>query len=145
MTPVTSAIRLRRLTTVNAAEPTAAPSTSVTKRPCRCGSAAERSSLADRPAPADPPAPRLLGPFEPLLLGWTSREEVVPEAGRDIVTDNGIFRPFALVDGRAAATWTRPRGEVVLAPFAPLDAATASALQADARDVERFLGAAGPS
>jgi uncharacterized protein YcaQ len=30
--------------------------------------------LAGRPAPAQLPPPRLLGPFDPVLLGWTSRE-----------------------------------------------------------------------
>ena len=38
--------------------------------------------------------------FDPLLLGWTSREEVVGPH-RMLVTINGIFKPFALVAGRA--------------------------------------------
>jgi len=96
--------------------------------------------LAGRPSPAPQPGPRLLGPFDPLLLGWSSREAVVPAAGRGVVTSNGIFRPVALVDGRAAGTWTRPRGRLVLAPFAPLSEAVEATLHEDARDVERFLG-----
>jgi hypothetical protein len=39
-----------------------------------------------------------------------------------------------------AATWTIARGQVVLAPFAPLDAETRAALNTDAADVMRFLG-----
>ncbi|HWF33179.1 MAG TPA: winged helix DNA-binding domain-containing protein, partial [Solirubrobacteraceae bacterium] len=50
------------------------------------------------------PPPRLLGAFDPLLLGWCSREEIVG-ANRTLVTNNGLFRPFALVRGKAAASW----------------------------------------
>jgi len=51
----------------------------------------------------------------------------------------GMFRPFALVRGRAVGTWTMPGGQVALAPFAPLPPADAAALAADAADVQRFL------
>jgi hypothetical protein len=84
------------------------------------------------------PPPRLLGPFEPLLLGWCSREVVVQEH-QGIVTTNGIFRSFALVDGRAAGLWSMRAGRVAIEPFAPLATGTEEALNADARDVERFL------
>ncbi len=53
-------------------------------------------------APKGLPAPRMLGQFEPILLGWESRTEIIgaaAEAG-SIVTSNGIFRPFALVEGQ---------------------------------------------
>ena len=84
------------------------------------------------------PPPRLLGAFDPLLHGWVSREPVLgPSQG--IVTSNGVFRPFALVGGRAVGTWTMPRGQVTLAPFAPLTTADEAALLADAADVQRFL------
>jgi hypothetical protein len=97
-------------------------------------------TLADAGGAAtEAPPPRLLGAFDPLLLGWTSREEVVGEH-RGIVTTNGIFRAFALVDGRAAGLWSLRRGRVDLEPFAPLDEADAVALERDAADVERFLG-----
>ena len=89
------------------------------------------------------PPPRLLGAFDPLLHGWVSREPVL--GGRPgIVTSNGVFRPFALVGGRAVATWSMPRGQVTLAPFAPLAAADEAALLADAADVRRFLGGGPP-
>jgi len=87
----------------------------------------------------DLPPPRLLGSFDPLLHGWVNREPVLgPATG--IVTVNGLFRPFALVAGRAVATWTLAAGEVALAPFAPLPEPVAAALRADAQDVVRFLG-----
>ena len=95
--------------------------------------------LAKRPPPASElPPPRLLGPFEPLLLGWTSREPILGD-NVSVVTINGIFKPIALVRGRAVATWTMPKGKVELAPFGRLRAADRAALEADAANVERFL------
>ena len=97
--------------------------------------------LAGRAPAARLPAPRLLGAFDPLLLGWTSRADVLGEhAETGIVTSNGIFRPFALVLGRAAATWRLARGAVALAPFGRLSERDAAALRRDAADVARFLG-----
>ena len=90
--------------------------------------------------PAPLPKPRLLGAFDPLLLGWCSRDEILGDAHR-LVTGNGIFRPFALVRGRALATWRlTPRGAVELSPFGELGAAAARALDRDGADVLRFLG-----
>jgi hypothetical protein len=95
--------------------------------------------LVGRPAAAAEPAPpRLLGPWDPLLLGWTSREPILGSSTA-VVTVNGIFKPIALVEGRAVATWTMPKGVVELAPFRRLRAAERSALDADAADVARFL------
>jgi len=85
------------------------------------------------------PAPRLLGAFDPLLLGWASRAPVLG-GHQGIVTVNGLFRPFALVGGKAAATWSLSGGQLTLTPFAPLAAADEAALLADADDVLRFLG-----
>jgi hypothetical protein len=85
------------------------------------------------------PPPRLLGAFDPLLLGWASRDPITGPH-KQIVTVNGLFRPFALAGGRAVATWTITGGQVALAPFAKLDGETQAALAADAADVARFLG-----
>jgi len=88
------------------------------------------------------PPPRLLGPFDPVLHGWASRDWVTgPHRG--IVTVNGIFRPIALVAGQAVATWAMPAGKVVLSPLTPLTPETTAALHAQAADVERFLSHAG--
>jgi len=97
--------------------------------------------LARRTPAADLPPPRLLGAFEPVLLGWTSREPLLG-SHQAVITVNGIFRPFALVRGRAAATWRMPRRDVVLEPFDPLSREDAAALEADAADVARFLAGA---
>ena len=106
--------------------------------------AARDDGLADLAGRRDecPPAPppRLLGAYDPLLLGWDSRDPVVGPHGR-LIAINGLFRPFALVRGHAVGTWSLPGGKVALAPFAPLPAAAAAALAADATDVERFLRA----
>jgi hypothetical protein len=107
-----------------------------------CGAAQRPDGLAElpgRPAQrAELPPPRLLGAFDPLLLGWVSRDPVVGPH-RHIVTINGIFRPFALAGGRAVGTWAVRCGAVTLTPFAALDGATEAALGADAADVTRFL------
>jgi hypothetical protein len=107
-----------------------------------CGAVQRPDGLAElpgRPADTGLPPPRLLGAFDPLLLGWVSRDPVVGPH-KQIVTVNGLFRPFALADGRAVGTWGYSRGAVTLAPFGPLDLATRAALDADAADVTRFLG-----
>ncbi|HVA20427.1 MAG TPA: winged helix DNA-binding domain-containing protein [Solirubrobacteraceae bacterium] len=95
--------------------------------------------IAGRPAPAELPPPRLLGPFDPVLLGWRTREWLL-DSHRAVITVNGLFRPFALIDGRAVATWSMPAGTVVLAPFSRLTRKSASALEADGMDVVRYLG-----
>ena len=96
--------------------------------------------LAGRPRAAELPPPRLLGAYDPVLLGWVSREPIVG-AHRGIVTDNGLFRPFALVKGRAAAVWSFAGGKVTLSePFERITKADAKALEAEAADVVRFLG-----
>lgn len=88
--------------------------------------------------PARLPVPRLLGGYDELLMGWTSRELVLGDH-QGVVTMNGIFKPLVLVRGKAAGTWALPRGKVVLEPFAPLSASVQRALDKEAADVERFL------
>jgi len=120
-------------------------------RDARTGLSAIHAELAERPdgllalkgraARPSYPKPRLLGAFEPVLLGWASREDVlVSPPGKRLVTDNGLFRPFLFVDGQAVGTW-RLRGQrVELEPFEPLDDPVTAALTKDAADVVRFLG-----
>jgi hypothetical protein len=94
--------------------------------------------LAGRQAPAALPRPRLLGAFDPVLLGWRSREQILG-SHHTVITVNGLFRPFALVRGRAAATWSISAGRVLLDPFPGLSRQDSAALAADAEDVVRFL------
>jgi len=110
----------------------------------RAGGLVALRGQAHRPAL---PPPLLLGAFDPLLHGWVSREPVLGPPGHPatgIVTSNGLFRPFALVGGRAVAVWTMPGRRVRLAPFSPPDPvledpAVIKALDAEAVAVERFL------
>jgi hypothetical protein len=101
----------------------------------------ERNGLASlksiKPTRELPP-PRLLGSFDPVLLGWKSREPVLG-ANAPAVVSGGLFRPFAIVRGRAAATWTIRSGEVELKPFRRLSKRVSATLNADAQDVVRFL------
>jgi hypothetical protein len=96
--------------------------------------------LVGRTTIAPLPSPRLLGAYEPLLMGWASREPFVGPH-RDIVASNGLFRPFALVRGRAVATWSLRAGRILLEPFVRLSSGDTGALERDGDDVLRFLGA----
>jgi Winged helix DNA-binding domain len=97
-------------------------------------------TLADRPEPDAGrwPTPRLLGPFEPSLLGWTSRTDILGTATA-IVTKNGIFKPFVMVRGRAIGTWSMPAGRVAIDYFGSVSARDRAALEADAGDVESYF------
>jgi uncharacterized protein YcaQ len=118
-------------------------------RDARAGLEAIASELEQRPdglvdlagrAPAAPlPAPRLLGSFDPVLLGWTSREEVVGPH-KQLVTMNGIFRPFALVKGRAVATWKLSGRKLAIEHLGKVTKKAAGELEADAERVLEFLG-----
>ena len=117
-------------------------------RDARAGLAAIAAELRERedglvelkkgPEPAPLPEPMLLGAFDPLLLGWCSRAEIIGPH-EFLVTNNGIFRPFALVKGRAVATWGYAGGKVTLKPLQQLTKKATKALAAEAADVERFL------
>jgi hypothetical protein len=96
--------------------------------------------LKKRPPPAPIPPPRLLGPYDPVLLGWTSREEIIGPH-KLLVTNNGLFRPFAMVDGRAVATWRLAGGKLTIEQLGEVKKKDAAALEADAARVLEFLGA----
>jgi hypothetical protein len=85
------------------------------------------------------PPPRLLGPFDPVLHGWASRRWIVGDDERHVVTNNGIFRATALVDGRVVATWKLADGRLTIEPREPLDDDTLESLHADGEDVVRYL------
>ena len=91
-----------------------------------------------RAAAAELPPPRLLGPYDPVLLGWASREEILG-ARKELVTVNGLFRPFAMVEGRAVATWRLETGRVEIEPLTRISKADRAALDTEAADVERFM------
>jgi hypothetical protein len=94
--------------------------------------------LKKAPPAAELPPPRLLGAFDPVLLGWTSRQDLVGSHG-SLIADNGLFRPFALVRGKAVGTWSLQGENVVLTPFERLTRVDAAALDTDAAAVAQFL------
>jgi hypothetical protein len=94
--------------------------------------------LARRTEPEKLPPPRLLGAFDPVLLGWTSREDILGRHTK-LVTRNGIFHPFAMANGRAVAKWGLASGKLTMEPLQRLPAKVDTALDADAADVVRFL------
>jgi hypothetical protein len=96
--------------------------------------------LAKAPRSAGTPDPVLLGQFEPVLLGWTSRDAVLDPMLKSKVTVGGVFRPFAMVGGRAVATWKVTRKGTEITPFADISAPDLKALHRDAADVTRYLG-----
>lgn len=94
--------------------------------------------LARGAAAAELPPPRLLGSFDPVLHGWVSRAPMLVEK-EPIITLNGVFRPFALVRGRAVAVWSMRAGKIELSPFVHLTRADKAALAADASAVVAYL------
>jgi Winged helix DNA-binding domain len=103
--------------------------------------------LADRERPEAEVAPRLLGAFDPWLLGWKDRSLVVPKPfARRVHPGGGIVRAVATAGGEAVGTWTARRRDgrlaVAVEPFASLSHEVAGALHADAADVARFEGLA---
>jgi hypothetical protein len=102
--------------------------------------------LAGRPRIAEPHGPRLLGAFEPLLMGWCSRDGVLGQHDPRVVS-GGIFRAFAFVFASDAdhsagpvGTWKLSRDGVELSPFDRLDDQLQDALGRDAQALLRFLG-----
>jgi len=109
---------------------------------CRAGHA-DAGRLEAGPGPLLPP-PRLLGVFDPLLHGWQSRAAVLGRHEPEII-QGGMFRSFALVDGRAVGTWRLPGDQVSLTLLEEVSDAHRRALEADAEDVQRFLGLGRPA
>ena len=96
--------------------------------------------LARRGRAARMPPPRLLGAFEPLLLGWCSRDDVMGSDEPHVIS-GGVFRNFALVGGRGVALWRMSSsGAVEIEPFAGFHADAAAALARDSEAVRDFLG-----
>jgi hypothetical protein len=97
--------------------------------------------LAGQSLDEEIPPPRLLGAFDPVLLGWTSREDITG-SHTELITTNGLFRPFAMVKGRAVGTWRLAKGKVEIEPLERIANKDRAVLDADATDVERFMAAA---
>jgi hypothetical protein len=102
----------------------------------------ELSGTAGDPDPGPATPARLLGHFDPLLLGYRSREFVLdPRDTPRIQRGGGFIRPVVLVDDRVAGTWALDRGRITVQPFGPVTAGIRAEIDADGADIGRFLGA----
>jgi hypothetical protein len=91
-----------------------------------------------------PPRACLLDQWDPLLVGWRSRETLLEHYPRRGSAE-AHFRPFAYAGARAVATWSLRGGMLTIdEPFTRVTRAQQKELAVDAADVARFLpGSAG--
>ena len=91
-------------------------------------------------APAEPPECALLAAFDTAMLGWSTREALVPAAhAREVLPGGGMLRPVVLAGERVVGTWRgggdRPVEAAWFGPVPPPEA-----LAAEIEEVRRFLG-----
>lgn len=102
----------------------------------------------ERPCPGDAaPSVRLLPNFDEYLLGYRSRDLILPPRfARRIQAGGGWLRAAVVVGGRVAGTWRQQRtgNRIVVSvePFGRIDPAVLPALEAEAADLGRFQGMA---
>jgi hypothetical protein len=109
--------------------------------PLRDARAGLEAAGVDLERRADSGAPRtcLLDQWDPLLVGWRSRESLLEHYPRKASAE-AHYRPFAYVRARAVAVWSLRQGTVALGePFTRLTQREQAALRSDAADVERFF------
>jgi hypothetical protein len=102
---------------------------------------------APRPDPETPAPPRLLAPFDSILLAYASkhRARILPDAHRDVVYERANLRikPSYTVDGLVAGTWDVEvkRGEAVLTlrPLEKLPRAARAALVEEAEGLVKAM------
>jgi hypothetical protein len=85
--------------------------------------------------PAGEPEPssvRLLPAFDEWLLGWASRDLVLPKEHTGRVLKGGIIRPVAIADGRVFATWRRRGRRIELDAFGRVTRALRAEVTAEA-------------
>jgi winged helix DNA-binding protein len=93
------------------------------------------------PDPDTPAPPRLLPPFDNVLLGHKDRSRVIPDEYRTRVV-NDLGSGMLLVDGFVAGTWKLEAGRARVTPFAPLADADAAAVDEEAEKLSAFAAAA---
>ena len=104
----------------------------------------ELYDLPDAPIPdPDTPAPvRFLPTWDASLLVHARRKSVIAEAHRPLVFNTKTPHSVCtfLVDGTVAGTWRYEKGEIRLAPFAPLAPAVLAELEDEAARLAAFHG-----
>ncbi len=88
---------------------------------------------------------RVLGPFDPYLLGYAKRQLGVEEPLlKRINAGGGMIRSCVIIDGRLVGTWERKRRARGLAVsvtcFEPLSDDARSQLESEFAEIARFLG-----
>ncbi len=88
---------------------------------------------------------RVLGPFDPYVLGYAKRDLDVPDhLLKRINAGGGMIRSCALIDGRLVGTWDRKRRarglSVTLTAFEELSDNAQSQLESEFAEIGRFLG-----
>lgn len=96
----------------------------------------------------DPPrgVVRLVPALDPYLLGWKTRDLILPkEHERAVFPGGGILRPAVVVDGLVAGGWSAERrGTRIAVSVRPSVRATsrvATALQRETEEIEGFTEA----
>ncbi len=107
-----------------------------------------RTAWQDAPSPdaAEAGDVRLLPAFDEWLLGWASRDFVLPaEHAKRVAPGGGIIRPVAIADGRVFATWRldRRRRRIELDPFGRVTKAMRAGVDAEVEAISAFLGELG--
>ena len=95
-----------------------------------------RAPLAagDEPAP-----PRLLAPFDEVVLAHKDRTRIIGDEHRpSVISGSDVASTFS-VDGFVAGTWRRGGGRVVLEPFHPLPRTARRQLEDEVRRFEAWL------
>lgn len=95
-----------------------------------------RAPLAtgDEPAP-----PRLLAPFDEIVLAHKDRARIIGDEHRpQVIWGSDVASTFT-VDGFVGGTWQREADRVALEPFAPLPRTTRRELEDEARRLEAWL------
>ena len=87
---------------------------------------------------------RLLPAFDTYLLGYRRRDLAVSlPLQRRLQRGGGWLHPAVVVNGRAVAAWslrkTGDRGQVLVEPFATLGDVVRAGIEAEVKDIERFL------
>jgi winged helix DNA-binding protein len=94
------------------------------------------------PPDGDTGGVRLLPAFDEWLLGWASRDLVLPAAdAKRVAPGGGIIRPVAIADGRIFATWRLDRAgrRVELDPFGRVTKAMRAGVEAEVEAIGAFL------
>ncbi len=89
---------------------------------------------------------RVLGPFDPYIVGYAKRDLDVPDhLLKRVNAGGGMLRPCVLIDGRLVGTWDRKRRArgltVRVTCFEELSESAQAQLEAEFAEIGRFLDA----